>query len=50
MKQDLYEALGFAENNKKIANDYLDTTQEEKIELLNQVERQNFSVLENSQR
>lgn len=45
MRQEVYEEIGLTEKNIRIAEDYLDMTQEERKELLSEVERQNFAEL-----
>lgn len=50
MRQEVFEAIGLAETNKKIAEDYLNMEQEERKELLKKVEKQNFAVLTSEQK
>ena len=45
MRQEVYEEIGLTEKNIKIADEYLDMTQEERKELLSEVERQSFAKL-----
>ena len=50
MRQEAYEEIGLTEKNKEIAEEYLDMEQEERKELLEQVEKQSFTDLTNEQR
>ena len=50
MRQEVFEEIGLADKNIKIAEDYLDMTKEERKELLEQVEKQSFAALTNEQR
>ena len=50
MRQEVFEEIGLADKNIKIAEDYLDMTKEERKELLEQVEKQSFATLTNEQR
>lgn len=50
MRQEVFEEIGLVETNKKIAEEYLDMEQEERTELLEKVEKQNFAILTKEQR
>ena len=50
MRQEAFEAMGLVEINKEIAEEYLDMEQEERKELLEKVEKQNFADLTGEQK
>lgn len=50
MRMEVLQVIGLAEANQKIAEDYLDMEKEERRELLEKVERQNFAILTKEQK